>query len=333
MNLRQSLLTVICLCLFSQYSLKVSALDVKSSEMRSPVAESIGKESPIPLLFGSALIFADDKTALKDPGRKIWVERTILDLKKDYGKNVAIVFETTKNITFVFEQIGTESWISTEVNPLSDEVSSDYSSYQGIISIEYMKPEAYSIVSTDGVMTSTYYPTKVEQWYGWSDWVLLDVDIDPNIYDSITILTFIFPGITSSVVSVIAYLSSKLIEDDFHLTGVPNVRVKNQAQYYYLNKHGYVYDSLSGNWQNWSIIGSRRTMRWSTAWDVIDGAFVNVTSYPNEPDITYLPTNYDRIEKKYNFDVGTYITQKAREAKESGYPFIDIYGYSEYKLP
>lgn len=332
---RKICLSVISIGLIISINMDVKALGQTSSEAFMPEV-SVSNELPMPTLDDELLSLNSKDSMITNSERKIWVQQTKNELAQSYGKNVVQVLETYDSIIFVFERLESNALDELKFNSDHIEEVIDMSVVNAdILSVMYMKPEAISKVSQASLDAMTTYSTKIELWYSWSgDWVSLDQDTDTNIYDTIDILTMIFPGLFSSVVSVMNYIISHALAGNNNLDGSnPRVKTRSWAQYYYLNKCGFVYNTQFGLWQNWSQVGSRRIFRYSEAWNVTpQGAFINYSYYINEPNSSTYPTNMSRTEKKSSYDMDSYVISKAIEGYEAGYPFIDIYGFGKYKL-
>lgn len=335
MKFTSYLSAILCASLIITANVNVNAESDANNTQRK-VVNSLSAEKPMPLRVDALVTGPRNNTTKTDSGRGNWVSKTVLDLKVGYKKDIAYVYETENSVVFMFDQSVIDNRVELmNVNDVNERTEIQESINVGIYSVEYVKPEAYNAIDSESMLAVTTYSTKIEQWFAWSgDWVSTDIDVDFNIFDAITVATFIFPGVVSNVVAVITFIASFALAGNYNLDGVnPKVKTRSWCQYYYLNRYGFVYNTYTAKWENWSQFGSRRGFRYSEAWDVTPlGAFVHYSYYINEPNSEVYPTNQNRVDKKSNFDINSIVIGEAIEGYESGMPYIDIYMIAQYKL-
>lgn len=301
----------------------------------------VSKELPMPVLlekitklYNESIVYVplnnqieiSSETIITDPIRRTWIYNTQKVLEDYYMQKICKIVETEKFISFYFEPKETSvSQLREKSIDLDLESDTKLESFDAnIYAIDYTKPESS--------MLATTYSTKVLRAYGYaSAFVRVDTKYANNYQIATTVAMYMLPNVLGFVSDAIDYITN-------HTTSYLNNSVKlkgtTYVHYYYLNKYGYVYNEQFGIWQNWSQIGSRRSFKKVEAWNVrTDNSVYNYSAFFNEPNNPSMPTNYDRIELKTGFGSDSFVIEKAIEAYEYQYPFIDTFGMASTFLP
>lgn len=277
------------------------------SLQKTPTIEDLltTNEDAIPHLSNAeVLAYSQTVSTLRTPARSEWAVATTVILENAYRQEVVSVSETADFIEFTFEE------------------PEDIRNNVGYISkVVYTKPESRAQASD--------YETKITYMYGWMDgYYSLEDNVGKweTVQDILLTVAGYIPKLSVfTFVTDILGISTSILKD------TDKVHAANTTQYYVLNKIGQVKNEVTGLWQQWAYVGSRRSF-YRTIFEIEDypGHWDTLGWEETEPNNYANPTNADKVEKKANFDNNTWIINKAISCYEYDQVYRNIYGWTIY---
>lgn len=300
----------VCLAIVLLANMTIPAFAVEAGEdtfqQSSPVDDFLTTdEAAMPHLSNEETqTYSQTAVTLNTPARAAWAEATAATLEEAYSQEVRSVTETEDFVVFTFEE--------------PDEVVSNV----GYISkVEYTKPESLAVTSD--------YETKITYMYGWLDGYY-SLEEKSGTWSAIKDTLLTVAGFVDQLTIYLFAIDVLGIASNF-FTGPELVKAENTAQYYVLNKIGQVKNEVTGLWQQWAYVGSRRSFYRTLLEKEVSTNYWNTLGVEETiANNTNNPTNADKVEKKTNFDNDTWIINKAISAYEYDRAYMNVYGWTVY---
>lgn len=299
------LLILIMLCTMSIPAFAVDNTSSTTLEMSADVQDFLTtNEESMPLLDASDVQSLSGSTStLNTSTRSAWVAETEVILEESYAQEVSAVFETTDYIVFTFD---------------APETIIENVGY--VDKVEYVKPESVNASST--------YQTKIAYMYGWLDGYY-PLEEQTGKWSAIKDVLLTVAGFAEKLTIYTTAITVMEIAADY-FKGPETVKASNTTQYYVLNKIGQIKSTLTGMWEPWAYVGSRRCF-----YRTLIEEEVGTTNYwrtvgveETIPNSLTNPTNADKTDKKLYFDNNSMIIKKAIEGYTYDRAYMDVYGWT-----
>lgn len=306
--MKKSISFLLILTMLCNFSFPAFAVDNKNSTMVEVSADVrdflVTNEESIPPLDASDMQSLSRSTStLNTSTRSAWVAETETILEESYAQEVSAVFETTDYIVFTFD---------------APETIIENVGY--VDRVEYIKPESANASST--------YQTKIAYMYGWLDGYY-PVEEHTGKWSALKDILLTVAGFSEKLTIYTTAITVMGIAADY-FKGPETVKAGTTTQYYVLNKIGQIKSTLTGMWEPWAYVGSRRCF-----YRTLVEEEVGTTNYwktvkvkETTPNSLTNPTNADKTDKKLYFDNNSKIIQKAIEGYTYDRAYMDVYGWT-----